>query len=57
MGGIPTGNASFSLTEETQIIGLHETSTLQLGKRNPMDSYDLKNPYRKSSMLSWDPQV
>lgn len=57
MGENPTGNANFSLTEETQITALRETSTLQLGKINPTDNYDLKKPHRKSPPLFWDPQV
>lgn len=57
MGGNPTGNASFSLMEETQVIALHKTHTLQLGKINPTDNYDLKKPHRKSPPPFWDPQV
>lgn len=57
MGGNPTGNANFSLTEDTQIIALHETPTLQLGKINLTGKYDLKKPHRKSPPFFWDPQV
>lgn len=57
MGGNPTGNASFSLMEETQIIALHKAHTLQLGKINPTDNYELKKPHRKSPPPFWDPHV
>lgn len=43
--------------EETEIIDLHEASTLQLGKTNPTDIYNLKKPHRKSPSFFWDPQV
>lgn len=48
---------SLSLTEEIQIIALHETSILQLGKINPTDNYDLKKAHRKSPPLIWNTQV
>lgn len=48
---------SLSLTEEIQIIALHEMSVLELGKTNPTDNYDLKKPHRKSPLLIWNTQV